>query len=81
MRQRLGSWEHFRRGNAESSVAAALIFAALIDARKMFFDVDCRGASITEIGGGEIGRRRLMCRTSWTLFPLDGLTATIAFDI
>ena len=43
--------------------------------------VDCRGASISEIGGGEIGGRCLICRASWPSFAFDGLTATIAFYI
>ena len=44
-------------------------------------DADCRGASIGEIGLGEIGRGRLVCWTTWPPFSLDGLGATIAFDI
>jgi hypothetical protein len=54
----------------------------VVDCRAQgLFDVDCRGASISEIGLGEIGWRRLGWRTSWPTFSLDGLAATIAFDI
>jgi len=45
------------------------------------FEIDCRGASISEIGLGEIGWRCLCWRTPRPSFPLDGLASTIAFDI
>lgn len=45
------------------------------------FDADCRGASISKIGVGKIGDRRLRGRASRTAFSLDGLAAPVAFDI